>query len=183
MKNVMSKIGKKNIIIPKNVFINIINNKIIVSGTYGCLPIKILAGLQIIKRSNNLQIVSFVQKNYSSSFHGLMRAKLINTIFGVMNKFLKTIKISGVGYKFNVNNNIIILNVGKTHIISLVLPELINIENFTPTHLSLSSIDKNKLTLFCAKLKSISPVEPYNGRGIFYENEKLIRKSGKRKIK
>jgi len=179
----MSQIGKKHIDIPQGIFVNFLNDKIIVNGAHGKLSSRILSGLQIIKQLNHLKIIQFLNDRYSSSRQGLMRSIITNMIIGVADKFFKTLKITGVGYKFYIEKKKILLNVGKTTNKQLSIPEHINVENYTMAQITLSSIYKTDLNIFASRIRSISPLEPYNGHGIFYEGETLFRKSGKRKTK
>lgn len=93
----------------------------------------------------------------------------------------RTIKLVGVGYKVNVAGNKILLKIGFSNTIEIIIPKEIIVTQQSPTKIILSSVDLHKLTLFAALIRSKRKPEPYNGKGIFVEDEIVIRKSSKKK--
>ncbi|MBQ3180570.1 MAG: 50S ribosomal protein L6, partial [Firmicutes bacterium] len=93
--------------------------------------------------------------------------------------FERKLTIIGVGYRAAVQNNVLSLNVGKSHPVEMPAPEGIEIKCPTPTQIVLSGYDKEALGGFAAKIRAQRPPEPYKGKGIRYENEYVIRKAGK----
>ena len=174
----MSHIGKKSIIIPNDVFITLKDNKIIVQGKYGILQRKLLNNIKLNIENNIINLI--FTETLNTKFHGLMRTLIANMITGVNEKFYKTLIIEGIGYKFQLENNYLITYVGFTYINKFFIPFNIKVILSSNTKISLSSINKEKLGLFAAKIRAVRPPEPYKGKGILYEGEIIKRKIGKK---
>ena len=94
-------------------------------------------------------------------------------------KFSKILIAEGVGYKFQVEKEKLVLNVGFTHPIEFIIPSELNIKLESPTKIQISGIDREKVGFLSAKIRDMRPPEPYKGKGILYQGEKIIRKAGK----
>jgi large subunit ribosomal protein L6 len=175
----MSRIGKKEIVIPENTTISIEKDILFIKGKYGTLSEFILSGINIKINDQKILIKRIDDQKKSRAFHGLMRTLVQNMVIGVNEKFTKTLLVEGVGYKFQLANNFINLNMGYSHIISFNIPEDINIKLDSPTKIIISSINKQKVGLFASKIRDVRPPEPYKGKGIKYEGEIIKRKVGK----
>jgi large subunit ribosomal protein L6 len=175
----MSRIGKKVIEIPKDVSIKIENNKIIVKGKHGSLERTLLDNLNVEVNEQRLIVTRKDDTKQSRSYHGLIRALLQNMVSGVDQKFSKTLIAEGVGYKFQVDKTNLILSVGFSHPVEFAIPSDLTIKAESPTKLVISGIDKEKVGFMAAKIRDMRPPEPYKGKGLLYEGEKIIRKAGK----
>ena len=175
----MSRIGKKAILIPENVSITLTNDIVHVKGKHGTLEKPISSVLNVIQEENKLVLNRKNETKEVRSYHGLMRALIQNMVIGVTEKFSKTLIAEGVGYKFQVDKNKLILNVGFTHPVEFVIPDDLMIKLESPTKISISGIDKEKVGFLAAKIREMRPPEPYKGKGILYDGEKIIRKAGK----
>lgn len=175
----MSRIGKKAIQIPPAVSISVADEKIIVKGKNGTLERSFLNTLKVEIKENNLVITRFDETKEAKTYHGLIRALVQNMVTGVNEKFSKTLVAEGIGYKFQLDKNVLVLNVGFTHPVQFSIPEDLAVKLESPTKILISGIDKEKVGFLAAKVRDIRPPEPYKGKGIMYENEKIIRKAGK----
>ena len=176
----MSRIGKKPIDIPKDVTITCLDTKITVKGKHGILEQDVSSNTLNIKQENNKLIISRNEDTKKlREYHGLIRALVQNMVTGVTEKFTKTLIAEGVGYKFQVDKTNLILNMGYTHPVEFSIPKDLTIKLESPTKISISGIDKEKVGFLAAKVRDIRPPEPYKGKGILYEGEKIIRKAGK----
>jgi len=175
----MSRIGKKAIEIPKDVSIKLENEKIIVKGKNGSLEKEILSNLKLEIIDQRLVITRNDDSKQSRSYHGLIRALVQNMVTGVNQKFSKTLIAEGVGYKFQVDKTKLILNVGFTHPVEFKIPKDLTIKFESPIRVVISGIDKEKVGFLAAKIRDMRPPEPYKGKGILYEGEKILRKAGK----
>jgi large subunit ribosomal protein L6 len=175
----MSRIGKKAIDIPKDVSVTVENKKITVKGKHGILEKDLAANLTVILENNQILITRIDDTKQSKELHGLIRALVQNMVKGVNEKFSKTLIAEGVGYKFQLDKTNLILNVGFTHPVEFNIPSDLNIKLESPTKISISGADKEKVGFLAAKVRDIRPPEPYKGKGILYEGEKIIRKAGK----
>jgi large subunit ribosomal protein L6 len=175
----MSRIGKKAIEIPKNVSIQLQEEKIIVKGKNGILEKSFTNNVNIEISQEKIIITRFNDTKASKTYHGLIRALVQNMVTGVDQKFSKVLVAEGIGYKFQLDKKLLILNVGFTHPVEFSIPDDLVIKVESPTKIVISGIDKEKVGFLAAKIRDTRPPEPYKGKGIMYENEKIIRKAGK----
>jgi large subunit ribosomal protein L6 len=175
----MSRVGKKAIELPKDVSITINNNKITVKGKNGTLERTVVDLLYYELTDTKLVITRQNETKTCRSYHGLIRALIQNMVTGVNEKFSKTLVAEGVGYKFQVEKAKIILNVGFSHPVEFPIPPDLAIKAESPTKICISGIDKEKVGFLAAKIREMRPPEPYKGKGILYDGEKILRKAGK----
>ena len=175
----MSRIGKKAIDIPKEVSIKMENNNITVKGKHGSLERSVLNLLNLTLEENKLVITRKEDSKKSREYHGLIRALIQNMVSGVHEKFSKTLIAEGVGYKFQVDKNNLIVNVGYTHPIEFSISKALAVKLETPTKVIISGIDKEQVGFLAAQIRDTRPPEPYKGKGILYDGEKIRRKAGK----
>lgn len=175
----MSRIGKKAIEIPKDVSIEIEKEKIVVKGKNGSLERPISNLLNLLLEENKLILKRVDETKKAKEYHGLMRALVQNMVQGVSQKFSKTLIAEGVGYKFQLDKANLIVNVGYSHPIEFLIPLDLNIKVESPTKICISGIDKERVGFFASQVRSTRPPEPYKGKGILYDGEKILRKAGK----
>lgn len=175
----MSRIGKKEITIPKNVSVHFNEKKIIITGKYGTLEFPFFKGTKIEKTEQKISIVREDDSKNSRACHGLVRALIQNMVLGVDQKFFKTLIAEGVGYKFQVEKNMLLLSMGYSHLIKMSIPDDLTIKLESATKIIISGIEKQKVGLFASKVREVRPPEPYKGKGIRYEGEVIRRKAGK----
>jgi large subunit ribosomal protein L6 len=176
----MSRIGKKIINIPKEVSITINDRNILVKGKYGSLEKSFLDYIGLKLENQQLIVLPMITNTKrAKAYYGLCRALIQNMIIGVQNNFSKILIAEGVGYKFQLEKSKLILNMGFTHPIEFIIPNDLSVKLESPTKIIISGIDKEKVGFLAAKIRDIRPPEPYKGKGILYEGEKIIRKAGK----
>jgi large subunit ribosomal protein L6 len=175
----MSRIGKKPIEIPKAVSIFIGDEIISVTGKYGILEKKILNSVNLKLLEDKLFISRTIETKKAREYHGLIRALIQNMVLGVSQKFSKSLIAEGVGYKFQLEKEVLIANVGYTHSISFNIPQDLEIKLESPTKIIISGMDKEKVGFMAANIRNIRPPEPYKGKGILYQGEIIRRKVGK----
>jgi large subunit ribosomal protein L6 len=178
----MSRIGIKPIIIPKGVIVTFQDSSINIKFENNELSQLIATDFLSIEIINNLiNIQRLNDKKTTKAYHGLIRVLLQNMILGVTEKFSKLLIAEGVGYKFQIEENRLILSMGFSHKINFIIPENLKLKLESPTRLLISGINKETVGFFAAKIRDIKPPEPYKGKGIRYENEIIKRKAGKTK--
>jgi large subunit ribosomal protein L6 len=155
------------------------NNNITVKGKHGSLERSVLNLLNLTLEENKLVITRKEDSKKSREYHGLIRALIQNMVSGVHEKFSKTLIAEGVGYKFQIEKNKLIVNAGFTHPVEFMIPSDLAIKLETPTKISITGIDKEKVGFLASKIHDVRPPEPYKGKGILYDGEKIIRKAGK----
>lgn len=175
----MSRIGKLPINVPPNVKITIENRKLTVSGPNGSLDLVIPDGVTA-KLNENVLICEKTEENIRArEKFGLIRALLNNMVNGVNTKFEKKLQMIGVGYKAQVQNKQLTLNVGYSHPVVFTIPENLEVIVEANTNLTVKGINKESVGLFASKIRATRPPEPYKGKGIRYTNEVVLKKAGK----
>lgn len=175
----MSRIGKKEIVIPNNITVNIKDSKVFVNGPKGELSYKLLESIDIKKIENKLTLYKNHNDKKTQAIHGLSRSIINNMVIGVSEGFEKKLIISGVGYRSHVEGKKLVLNVGYSHPVYIQPPEGINIKVENNVNILITGINKETVGQTAATIRSVRPPEPYKGKGIKYINEKIKRKIGK----
>ena len=175
----MSRIGKLPIKIPTNVDINCNGSEIKVKGKFGILENIIPNGLEIKQENDILMVTLENESKKNRALHGLYRTLINNMIIGVSEQFKITLNLVGVGYRGIVEGKNLVLNLGYSHQVNMEIPNGILVEINKNTILDLKGCNKEELGLFATKIRSWRPPEPYKGKGILYENERVLRKAGK----
>lgn len=174
----MSRIGKKEILIPENVNVEIVDKLIKVKGPKGELSFEHNHQVKLVKNDNVLNVERKSNDKLSKSLHGLTRVLINNLIVGVTDGFEKKLEIKGVGYKANVQGDKLVLAVGFSHPVEIVAPKGITFQAQKNT-ITVSGIDKQLVGQVAANIRAIKKPEPYKGKGIKYSDEVIIRKAGK----
>lgn len=175
----MSRVGKKPIQVPDKVDVTFVDGKIVVKGPKGQLSFDIPEGITYKYEGKILSFDRTKDDKKTRALHGLTRAYVNNMIIGVTQGFEKTLLISGIGYKAEMKNRNLLLSLGYSHPILFIPPEDITIESPNPTTIVVKGIDKQVVGEVAAKIKKLRPVEPYKGKGIFYQGQYIRRKPGK----
>lgn len=175
----MSRVGKKPIQIPDKVNVEFDNGKILVKGAKGELSFDIPEGITYKLDGNILTFDRTKDDKKTRALHGLTRAYVYNMVFGVSQGFEKTLLIHGIGYKAEMKNKNLLLSLGYSHPILFIPPDGITLESPNPTTIIVKGIDKQVVGEVASKIKKIRPVEPYKGKGIFYQGQFIRRKAGK----
>ena len=174
----MSRIGNRKISVPENVTVTINDNNVVVKGPKGELSTKLTEGISV-KVEDNEVIVTRDNDSYKT-MHGTTNANINNMITGVTTGFEKKLEAVGVGYRFQVKGNTVVVNAGYSHPVEMIVPEGITVEAPSNTELFIRGIDKCLVGEFAANVRKIRQPEPYKGKGIRYSGEHIIRKEGKK---
>jgi large subunit ribosomal protein L6 len=174
----MSRVGRQPIAIPTGVSVTITDADISVSGSKGTLKGQTLAGITVKQEENQVVVTRTSDDAEYRAKHGLMRALLNNMVVGVTEGFSKKLEIQGVGYRVAMNGSDLKFNLGFSHDVIYKVPAGVNVlvEQNTVT---VSGIDKQQVGQVAAEIRALKKPEPYKGKGIRYEGERIIRKSGK----
>ena len=176
----MSRIGKLPILIPKGVEIKISEQQLLTTiGPHGTLSRQIPNSIEIIQSPTSIQVQPKVVNKDSKALHGLIRTLVNNMVIGVSEKFKKILTLKGVGYRAQVKNTQLSLSLGFSHEILLDIPEGIDVNVEANTNITINGIEKEQVGLFASKIRNLRIPEPYNGKGVLYDGEILVRKAGK----
>lgn len=174
----MSRIGKLPIAIPSGVTITIEPDEITVAGGKGTLKQFTMPGITVTQEGGELLVTRANDEPKIRAKHGLMRALINNMVQGVSTGFSKKLEINGVGYRVATQGADLKLNLGFSHDVIFNLPTGVTaaVEQNTIT---VSGISKQQVGQVAAEIRALKKPEPYKGKGIKYEGERIIRKSGK----
>ena len=175
----MSRIGKKPITVPAGVDVTIDGATVTVKGPKGTLTNTFNADM-IIKLEGTEIIVDRPTENKTHrSLHGLTRTLIANMVEGVTNGYKKTLEIEGIGYRAAKQGKELVMNLGYSH--QVIIPEIdgITIDVPNATTIIVNGIDKQVVGQIAAEIREKRPPEPYKGKGIRYQGERIIRKEGK----
>jgi len=174
----MSRVGKSPITIPAGVTATIADNVITVVGPKGQLERELLPTVSAKVEENEIVISRFNDEKASKAQHGLTRALVNNMVEGVSQGFTKKLEVNGVGFKVNLAGKNLKLSLGFSHDIDYAIPEGVDIA-VEQNNITVSGIDKQQVGQVAAEIREFKKPEPYKGKGIKYEGEYIIRKSGK----
>jgi large subunit ribosomal protein L6 len=174
----MSRIGKRNVEVPKGVTIQITPDLITAKGPKGSLTLKRHAAIEVTQENGQLVFTRTGEDKPARAAHGLMRALTANLVKGVSTGFERSLEINGVGYRAEVKGPSLMLTLGYSHPIEYKLPEGVSAK-VDKNILVLSAMDKQLLGAAAAKIRSFRAPEPYKGKGVKYVEEKIQRKAGK----
>jgi large subunit ribosomal protein L6 len=174
----MSRIGKLPIPIPGGVTITVDAGSVTVAGTKGTLTQTILPGITVKHEENQLLVTRINDEPENRAKHGLMRTLLNNMAIGVSQGFSKKLEINGVGYRVNSQGADLKFNLGFSHDVIYHLPQGVT-ATVEQNKITVSGIDKQQVGQVAAEIRALKKPEPYKGKGIKYEGERILRKSGK----
>jgi len=175
----MSRVGKKIIEIPSGVTLAVAGKQVTVKGPKGQLVQHLVAGIGIEGNQATLVIEEPGTDRSHGALHGTMRANLANMVKGVNEGFKKTLEIVGTGYRANMDGKKLVLQLGYSHPVEFPAPEGITLTAETQTKVSITGIDRVLVGQVAANIREKRPPEPYKGKGIKYEGERIRRKAGK----
>ena len=179
----MSKIGKINIAIPKDVSVVFNNGVIEIKGPKGNNKLNLDQKIFDLKINDNkdISIVPKALNKDTKRLWGMNRSLINNAVIGAKIGFEKTLELVGVGYRAALKGSILNLQLGYSHDINYEIPKDIKITVEKQTIIKISGYDKQLVGVVATKIKSFRVPEPYKGKGIRMKGEYILRKEGKKK--
>lgn len=175
----MSRLGKKAVICPKEVKVEVRDNFIFVEGPKGKLNMPLSHRISLDIKEGQILVNRVADTKMDKSLHGLFRALIVNMIKGVTEGYKKELEIIGVGFKAVLQGNTLNLSLGFSHPVAFPIPQGIKIEAPKPTQLIIAGMDKELVGKVSTEIRSIYPPEPYKGKGIRFLGEYVKKKVGK----
>ena len=176
----MSRIGKKPVIIPANVTVNVAEGNVVtVKGPKGELTNTFNADMMINVEGNVLTVSRPTDEANHRALHGLTRTLIANMVEGVEKGFSKELEVNGVGYRAEKKGNQLVMRLGFSHEVTVDEIPGITIEVPSPNKIIIHGVDKQVVGQFAAEVRGKRPPEPYKGKGIKYTTEVIRRKVGK----
>ena len=175
----MSRVGKKPIPIPNEVKVVLTSEGVTVKGPKGELNRSMPPQLSVTVEGNQILIHPQDDSQKVRALFGLFRTLVANMVKGVAEGFERILEIQGVGYRAEIQGSQLVLNLGYSHPVPFQLPKGISAQVEKQTRVVLRGIDRDLLGLTAARIRRFRPPEPYKGKGIRYQEEKIRRKVGK----
>ncbi len=176
----MSRIGNRKLVIPEGVTITEENNVVTVKGPKGELTTNLAENITIKVEGNTLEVLRSNDNNNTKTMHGTINALINNMMVGVTKGFEKGLEIIGVGYRFTLKGNVLVISAGYSHPVEMEIPNGITVEVPSNTEVTVKGIDKVLVGEFAANIRKVRQPEPYKGKGIRYKDEHVRRKEGKK---
>ena len=182
----MSKIGKKNITIPKDSSVKSENGVLTITGPKGSKQLTINDKIFSTKtnENNEFNITPLEKKNLdkkTSIMWGTYRSLINNAVLGVSTGHTKILDITGVGFRANLKGEVLNLQLGFSHDINFKIPKEVKIVVEKQTTITITGVDKELVSKVASDIKTFKPVEPYKGKGIKERGQYVLRKEGKKK--
>jgi large subunit ribosomal protein L6 len=175
----MSRIGKMPIPLPAGVTVAIDGQNVAVKGPKGELALTVSEPIKITLEDNSVIVSRPDDEAKSKSLHGLTRTLIANQVHGVSTGFTKTLEIVGTGYRAASKGSNLELALGFSHPVVVEPPQGITLTVEGNTKIIVSGVDKQAVGEVAANIRKIRKPEPYKGKGVRYEGEKVRRKAGK----
>ena len=176
----MSRIGNRKLVIPEGVTITEENNVVTVKGPKGELTTNLADNITIKVEGNTLEVLRSNDNANTKAMHGTINANINNMMTGVTKGFEKGLEIIGVGYRFTLKGNVLVISAGYSHPVEMEIPNGITVEVPSNTEVTVKGIDKVLVGEFAANIRKVRQPEPYKGKGIRYKDEHVRRKEGKK---
>jgi large subunit ribosomal protein L6 len=179
----MSRVGRLPINVPKGVTVTVEGSTVSVKGPKGELRQEVRPEVTVVVEDDIVTVDRRNESKKAKGFHGLYRQLVHNMIAGVSQGFSRTLLINGVGYRAEVGNKSVMLNLGYSNPIEYMIPEGVAITAEGNNKLVVQGIDKQLVGKTASEIRKVRPPEPYKGKGVRYEDEYVRRKVGKSGIK
>ncbi|NKQ56355.1 50S ribosomal protein L6 [Amycolatopsis sp. K13G38] len=176
----MSRIGKRPIAVPSGVEVTIDGQDVTVKGPKGTLSHTIIEPITVERAEDGtLEVKRPDDERENRALHGLTRTLVNNLVVGVTEGYEKKLEIHGVGYRVQAKGSNLEFALGYSHPVLIEAPEGITFKVESPTRFSVSGIDKQKVGQTAAVIRKLRRPDPYKGKGLRYEGERIRRKVGK----
>jgi len=181
----MSRVGKKPIVIPKGVQVNVAAASVEVKGPKGAVTTPIMAGITVATKDGRIELTRKGEEKQDKALHGLNRALLQNAVLGVTEGYKREIDLVGIGYKAEKKGKEVVFSVGYSHQVRFPEPDGIKIDVAPDpkakdvTHIIVTGVDKQKVGEAATQIRGIKPPDPYKLKGFRFVGEVLKKKAGK----
>ena len=179
----MSRIGNRENKVPTGVTVVNNDNVVTVKGPKGELSYEVNKDLKVNVLEGTVTVERLKEDKQTKAMHGTTNAIITNMIEGVNSGFSKGLEIIGVGYRFTLKGNTLVVNAGYSHPVELEIPAGLQVESVSNTEIVIKGINKELVGEFAANIRKIRKPEPYKGKGIRYKGEYIRRKEGKKASK
>jgi large subunit ribosomal protein L6 len=179
----MSRIGKIPVKLPAGVKVGFASNVLTVEGPKGKLTQEYHPSVSFEQKDGVVIVARANDEKQTKSYHGLYRNLLNNMVTGVSQGWTRSLMITGVGYRAEVKGNLLNMSLGFSNEVIVGIPEGISVTAEQSGKITLSGIDKQRVGELASQIRKLRPPEPYKGKGVRYEDERIRRKVGKSGVK
>jgi len=178
----VSRIGKKPVVIPNGVKVNVDSGRVLVEGPKGKLAQALVGGVQLKVEGGKVIFDRQDDARQNRANHGLMRALVGNMVEGVTKGFEQQLDISGVGYRAELSGKKLQLFLGFTHPVAFDVPAGIDVTVEKQTRVIVKGIDRQAVGLLAARIRAAKHADPFKAKGVTYVGERIRRKAGKKAV-
>ena len=176
----MSRIGNRHLAIPEGVTVEVNGNVVTVKGSKGELNLTTSDLVTVEVKEGTVVVTRKNETIPARQMHGTTNANIRNMIIGVSEGYSKALEIIGVGYRFNLRGNKLVINAGYSHPVEVEVPSDLQVKVDGNNQVTVSGISKERVGEFAANIRKVRKPEPYKGKGIRYVGEHIRRKEGKK---
>ena len=176
----MSRIGNRHLAIPEGVTVEVNGNVVTVKGSKGELNLTTSDLVTVEVKEGTVVVTRKNETIPARQMHGTTNANIRNMIIGVSEGYSKSLEIVGVGYRFNLKGNKLVINAGYSHPVEVEIPSDLQVKVEGNNQATVSGISKERVGEFAANIRKVRKPEPYKGKGIRYAGEHIRRKEGKK---
>jgi large subunit ribosomal protein L6 len=177
----MSRVGKYPVALPQGVTAEVKGEQIAVKGKMGNLSLVLPSEVEVKVADGKVAVAMRHETSRARVLWGTTRNNINNMVKGVTDGFKEVLEIEGVGFRAALAGKDLVLQIGFSHEVKYPVPEGITIKVDKQTVLTITGVDKQKVGQVAAEIRGMKRPEPYKGKGIHYEGEKIRRKEGKKK--
>jgi len=175
----MSRVGKQPIEVPSGVKVEVKANTVFVTGGKGTLEQNFRPEVTVSVEGSTVNVERKNESKLAKALHGTTRALISNMIEGVTKGYQKNLDIVGVGWQGKLQGRKLVLQLGFCHTVDLEVPEGLNVVMPMNQRIEITGIDKQRVGQFAAEIRAARKPEPYKGKGVRYDGERIVRKAGK----
>jgi large subunit ribosomal protein L6 len=177
----MSRVGRNPVTVPDGTQVTVDGHVVTAKGKLGELSVTLTPDVEISRDGNVISVQTRSRTKRARMMWGTSRNLIDNLVTGVSQGYSKTLEISGVGYRAAIQGKALNLQLGYSHDVVYPIPEGIDIKCESQTMIVVSGADKQRVGQVAAEIRAYRKPEPYKGKGIRYQGERILRKEGKKK--
>jgi len=177
----MSRVGKNPVAVPAGVTVQVAGRTVTAKGKLGELAYEASELVNITQEDSKIWVKPANDTKQAQALWGTARARVANLVKGVSTGFTRSLEITGVGYRAEVQGKTLNLKLGFSHDVNYPIPPTLKVVCERPTAIEISGADKSEVGQFAAEIRGLRGPEPYKGKGVRYADEVILRKEGKKK--
>jgi large subunit ribosomal protein L6 len=177
----MSRVAKRPVVVEQGVEVALVSNALTVKGPKGSLSIECHSEVEVVNDDTGLAVSPRSGSRFARAMAGTTRSLISNMVTGVSSGFERRLRLVGVGYRARVEGQKVHLSLGFSHPVVYDVPEGVTVEAPTQTEMLIKGIDKQQVGQVAAEIRDYRPPEPYKGKGVRYDDERIVLKEAKKK--